>query len=164
MGKSKFIQSVLLIIFCFLLVQPLFAKTNERPNIVVIITDQQFADAMSCAMGNEYLNTPHMDGLAEKGVRFTKAYSPNPLCTPMRTSMITGQFPHTTGVQANGKNKLDAKKYSFMGKILKDGGYETGYFGKWHIAFDEDNRKIHGFWSFTIPLNYKRMLCFLKAI
>ncbi|MBT3376645.1 MAG: sulfatase-like hydrolase/transferase [Lentisphaerae bacterium] len=52
----------------------------KRPNILIVMTDQQFADGMSCVMGRECLHTPHMDALAESGVRFTRAYSPNPLC------------------------------------------------------------------------------------
>ena len=74
---------------------------SAKPNILIVMTDQQFADCMSCVMGKEYLHTPHMDSLAENGVRFTRAYSPNPLCTPMRTSMIMGRYPHQTGVQTN---------------------------------------------------------------
>jgi arylsulfatase A-like enzyme len=58
--------------------QKAYSQAFQKPNIVVIMTDQQFADAMSCVMGNQYLHTPHMDKLAEKGIRFTKAYSPNP--------------------------------------------------------------------------------------
>ena len=60
----------------------------EKPNILLMITDQQFADAMSCVIGKEFIHTPNMDSLAATGVRFSRAYSPNPLCMPMRTSMI----------------------------------------------------------------------------
>ena len=137
------IKSVLILVFCFVQIQTSFAES--KPNIVIIMTDQQFADAMSCVMGDEYLKTPNMDRLAEKGVSFTKAYSPNPLCMPMRTSMITGQFPHQTGVLSNSKKNIDISKNIFLGKIFKDAGYETGYFGKWHIAFSEDQKQVHGF-------------------
>ena len=122
-----------------------FAIEKEQPNIIIIITDQQFADAMSCVMGDKYLSTPNMDKLAEKGVRFTKAYSPNPLCLPMRTSMAIGLFPHQTEVLTNSDKKIKAKDYSFYGKVFKDAGYETGYFGKWHIALKEEQKDIHGF-------------------
>lgn len=109
------------------------------------MTDQQFADAMSCVVGDEYLHTPNMDRLAEKGVRFTKAYAPNPLCLPMRTSMATGLFPHQTQVFTNNDKKIKATEYSFLGQLFKDAGYETGYFGKWHIALKEEQKEIHGF-------------------
>ena len=150
--KTLFI-AILVLSVCHFQILTVQAKSNKaldkfsslKPNIVIIITDQQFADAMSCVMGDKYLYTPNMDKLSEKGVRFTRAYSPNPLCLPMRTSMITGRFPHETGVLNNGDKKMDASKEVFLGKIFKDAGYETGYFGKWHIALDEDKKEIHGF-------------------
>lgn len=139
-------KNLLLVILVFLAFNPnCIAKTQERPNIVVIITDQQFADAMSCVMGDEYLHTPNMDLLANEGVLFSKAYTPNPLCLPMRTSMATGKYPHETGVLANNNKKIENEKYPFLGRIFKDAGYETGYFGKWHIALKEEETAIHGF-------------------
>ena len=117
-----------------------------KPNILMIMTDQQFADAMSCAIGKKYIHTPHMDSLAENGMRFTRAYTPNPLCTPMRTSMFTGKYPHQTGVQTNADKKLNPDgEFVFMGKIFKDSGYETAYFGKWHISLKSNEKEVHGF-------------------
>ena len=85
MVNKYFIKTALIFVFCFFQIQQSFSESKQKPNIVIIMTDQQFADAMSCVMGNDYLSTPNMDLLAEKGVRFTKAYAPNPLCLPMRT-------------------------------------------------------------------------------
>jgi len=121
-------------------------RSSSRPNILLIITDQQFADAMSCVMGPEYLRTPHMDALAGSGMRFTRAYAPNPLCMPMRASMMTGEYPHQTGI-TNNSGRVDPAKHVFMGRLFKDAGYETGYFGKWHAALDEKRKDIHGFAS-----------------
>jgi len=129
------------------------SKQGERPNILIIITDQQFADAMSCAIGNKYINTPAMDSLAAKGMRFTRAYAANPLCCPSRTSMFTGRYPHETGVQ-NNRGSVDVEKYPIMGKVFKEAGYDTFYTGKWHIRFStspnnprlsEKDTEIHGF-------------------
>ena len=120
-------------------------NASRKPNILIIMTDQQFADAMSCVMGTRYLHTPHMDSLAENGMRFTRAYTPNPLCMPMRTSLFTGRYPHQTGVQTNGGPKINPAECDFMGKLFRDAGYETAYFGKWHIAFDSKRRDVHGF-------------------
>ncbi len=145
MVNNNLIKIAILFVFCLVQTFTTVAKPEEKPNIVIIMTDQQFADAMSCVMGNEYLNTPNMDRLAEKGVLFTRAYSPNPLCMPMRTSIVTGRFPHETGVLSNDKKELDVSKNIFMGKVFKDAGYETGYFGKWHISLPEDQKEIHGF-------------------
>ncbi len=124
---------------------PSFSQAIKQPNVLVIMTDQQFADAMSCAMGSQYLHTPHMDKLAESGIRFTRAYSPNPLCKPMRSSMMTGRFPHETGVMTNDNVKIDPSENVFLGKLFKDAGYETAYYGKWHVAFDSKQRDVHGF-------------------
>lgn len=145
MKINIFIKSFLLLGFLITQMQLLNAEPTKKPNIIIIMTDQQFADAMSSVMGNHYINTPHMDKLAEEGMRFTEAYSPNPLCMPMRTSMMTGQFPHQTGVLTNSNEDIDPSKFIFLGKIFKDAGYETGYFGKWHVAFDIKKKEVHGF-------------------
>ena len=124
-----------------------YTDSSQKPNILIIMTDQQFADAMSCAMGRKYIHTPHMDSLAESGVRFTRAYAPNPRCVPMRTSLFTGRYPHQTGVQTN-SSRLDPAGFVFMGKIFKDFGYETAYFGKWHVPVSFKKKEVHGFDTF----------------
>ena len=119
--------------------------TGNRPNILFIITDQQFGDGMSCVLGKKYLHTPNMDSMAEAGMRFTRAYSPNPLCVPMRSSTFTGQFPHQTKVQSNTKGGINLEDRIFLGKAFKEAGYETAYFGKWHIPLKTNKTDIHGF-------------------
>ena len=106
---------------------------KKRPNILLIMCDELFADAMSCRCGKEFLNTPAMDSIAASGMSFTKAYSANPICMPSRTSMMTGHYPHQTYIQTNGgkgNKSLNAKPYC---QIFKEAGYATGYVGKWHI-------------------------------
>jgi arylsulfatase A-like enzyme len=68
------------------------AENVERPNIIYIYTDQQSANMMSCS-GNEWLKTPAMDYIAGNGIRFTRAYTSNPVCSPARISLMTGRFP-----------------------------------------------------------------------
>ena len=63
-----------------------------------------------------------MDSLAAHGVRFTRAYSPNPLCMPMRTSMITGLYPHQTGIQTNDREGFDPDQARLYGKALSGCG------------------------------------------
>jgi arylsulfatase A-like enzyme len=118
---------------------------DKRPNILVIITDQQFADAMSCCIGTDYIHTPNMDSLAANGMRFTRAYCANPLCVPSRTAMFTGHYPHETGIQTNTSEKIDPDKFICMGRIFKESGYDTGFFGKWHMPFRVDKPEEHGF-------------------
>ena len=64
----------------------------DRPNIIYIYTDQLSETMMSCA-GNKYVNTPAMDYIANNGIRFTRAYTTNPVCSPARVSLMTGRFP-----------------------------------------------------------------------
>jgi arylsulfatase A-like enzyme len=142
------------------------ATSHGNPNILLIMTDQMFGDAMSCVIGKQYIHTPHIDSLADSGVRFTRAYSPNPLCVPMRTSMITGLYPHQTDVQTNSdKDKFKADNKLFLGKRFKKAGYETAYFGKWHIPLSPKKKNDHGFDIFVdkgAQLNPKPAAAFLK--
>ncbi len=121
-------------------------KTELKQNIVLIITDQQSSDAMSNRIGSRYLKTPNMDYLASHGVTFTKSYCANPLCIPSRSSMFTGLYPHQVGIQANDNEKIvSSLSFQMMGTIFQKGGYETAYFGKWHLPYDVKDINSHGF-------------------
>jgi choline-sulfatase len=116
-----------------------------QPNILIIMTDQQSADAMSHVIGDRYLNTPNMDYLAQHGISFTKAYCANPLSMPSRTSMLTGRYPHETGIQTNSNRRIDPAEFPCMGTVFARNGYETGYIGKWHIPYNAQDKETHGF-------------------
>lgn len=126
---------------------PFFSDAQTtRPNILIIMTDQQTADAMSIA-GNKDLHTPAMDKLAQNGVRFTKAYCAQPLCTPSRTALMSGKMPFETGFTGNAPEK-DGQwpdDLLMMGKIFQNGGYKTGYVGKWHLPVPTAKKSQHGF-------------------
>lgn len=124
----------------------LFAQQAQRPNILLIITDQQTADAMSVA-GNKDLHTPAMDQLAANGVRFTRAYCAQPLCTPSRSSIFSGKRPFETGFVGNAPEKDGQWPDSLlmMGAIFKKSGYKTGYVGKWHLPLPAEKISQHGF-------------------
>jgi len=126
---------------------PVTAGTTKQPNILFIITDQLFADAMSCRMGSQFLNTPAMDRLAQTGMLFTRAYSANPLCMPSRNSLFTGRFPHETGVTKNDEHRkpLDPDEFVNMGIYFRNAGYDAAYSGKWHICYDPKATETHGF-------------------
>lgn len=130
-----------------MLLLPAVAQVQKPPNLLFIITDQQFADAMSCRMGSKHLRTPAMDDLAARGILFTRAYSSNPLCLPYRTSVFTGLYPHQTGVTENvlPRGGLDQARFVHLGRYFKEAGYDTGYSGKWHMAFDVNDPRGHGF-------------------
>jgi arylsulfatase A-like enzyme len=118
---------------------------THRPNILFIMTDQQFAEAMSGRMGGGVPKTPALDSLAASGMVFTRAYTPNPLCMPARNSIFTGRYPHETGVTRNVEVKMDPAQFTCMGTYFRQAGYETAYFGKWHLCFPQKDINAHGF-------------------
>lgn len=131
---------------------PLFtvaAACAAPPNVLVIMTDQQTADALSFRMGREHIHTPALDRLAARGTYFSRAYAPNPLCVPSRNSMITGRYPHQTGISDNSPafdgTLLDHERFMTIGAHFQRAGYRTGYFGKWHLAYDRERPETHGF-------------------
>jgi arylsulfatase A-like enzyme len=105
---------------------------KQRPNIIYIMTDQQWGKAMSCA-GNSQLKTPNIDRLAAKGVRFTQAYCTAPLSGPSRFSMFTGYNPSAYGMMENNTPMPDSLHQKTLGRILTSEGYKCAYAGKWHV-------------------------------
>ncbi|HET7768019.1 MAG TPA: sulfatase-like hydrolase/transferase, partial [Chloroflexota bacterium] len=105
--------------------------SGERPNILLICTDQHRFDALGC-YGNPHIQTPNIDRLAAEGVRFERCYTPNPVCAPTRASMLTGRYPRAHGLWANGV-PLPAHEQLFT-RALADAGYDCGLVGKLHLA------------------------------
>ncbi len=103
---------------------------QTRPNILIVYSDQLRADAMSCA-GNPCIKTPQMDRIANEGVRFGEAFTSFPLCAPFRASLLTGKYAHSNGMYAN--HYRIPLGQAFLAEILREAGYQTGYFGKWHL-------------------------------
>ncbi|MCX8038113.1 MAG: sulfatase-like hydrolase/transferase [Candidatus Sumerlaeia bacterium] len=120
------------------------ASKSRRPNIVFLFTDQQRYDALSAA-GNPALHTPAMDAIARRGVRFTQSFCATPQCSASRGAILTGRWPHSTGVITNidaiGSKPLDPAIPS-AGKVFSAAGYDTAYFGKWHLG---GSPSAHGF-------------------
>lgn len=105
---------------------------SQPPNVLFILTDQMRADAFG-ASGNAVVRTPTLDGLCERGVNFTRAYTPSPVCVSARASLLTGQLPHRTGCTDNGKPMPPADATSLFG-LLSERGYQTHCVGKTHFA------------------------------
>lgn len=126
------------------------AAAAERPNVLFIMTDQQFAEAMSCRMGRQHIRTPAMDGLAAQGMLFTRAYTSNPLCMPARAALFSGRYPHEVGVTKNAGVKVDAAEFACLGNYFRRAGYETAYFGKWHLCYPPKDADSHGFETLQI--------------
>ncbi|NQT82838.1 sulfatase-like hydrolase/transferase [bacterium] len=105
-------------------------RRRRKPNILIILTDQQTLKAMS-AYGNKWVCTPHMDSIAANGVRFENSYCTSPVCGPSRSSLVTGRMPHETGVIFNGQSIRPGIQN--MGEIFRKAGYKTAWAGKWHL-------------------------------
>ncbi len=142
---------------------PADSLSGTRPNIVFILADDLgWADLP--VYGNKFNEAPRLTQMAEEGIRFTDAYAACPVCSPTRASIMSGQYPARVGitdfitghwrpyeeviVPKNRHQYLPLDIYT-MGEALKDAGYSTGYFGKWHLGgpkhypdkqgFDESN-------------------------
>jgi arylsulfatase A-like enzyme len=105
-------------------------EQTEQPNILLIMTDQQRWDTLGC-YGAPVCRTPHIDGLADRGVRFQSAYTPTSPCSPGRAALFTGLYPHKNGVLVNG-DTLNPSVPN-LADSLAGAGYSLGYAGKWHV-------------------------------
>ena len=118
---------------------------SERPNIILIMADDMGYSDLGC-YGSE-ISTPNIDGLATDGIRFTNFYNAG-RCCPTRASLLTGLYPHQTGI---GHMTRDYKKAAYRGdlnkncvtlaEVLKSAGYHTAIAGKWHLT------KHTGYWD-----------------
>jgi arylsulfatase A-like enzyme len=119
--------------------QLVLAASPSKPNVLLIITDQQHAGMLSVA-GNRYLRTPAMDSLAATGVRFDRAYCGNPVCVPSRFGMLTGVMPSHIGMSDNDTSLKvpEAILAHSMGCVFREAGYETSYGGKLHTPMTLD--------------------------
>lgn len=118
-------------------------KEVIKPNIIYFFTDQQNSKMMSCA-GNEWLKTPAMDYIAQNGIRFTRAYATNPVCSPSRVSLMTGRFPgyfndnNGNPVKENvGSMRIpevsEEVRSATLPAFLEKAGYHLVYGGKEHL-------------------------------
>ena len=103
----------------------------RRPNILWVCTDQQRYDTLGCT-GNPFVNTPHINQLAQSGTLFERAYCQSPICTPSRASFLTGRYPRTTRCRQNGQSIPSDEV--LVTKLLSDAGYSCGLAGKLHLA------------------------------
>ena len=103
----------------------------DRPNVILIMTDQQRWDTLSC-LGYEHMITPHVDRLAERGIAFSHAFVQGAMCGPSRTSIVSAQYVHTHGVERN-EAWLTPEQPNWI-EDLRAGGYRTVNIGKMHTA------------------------------
>ncbi|AEE97189.1 sulfatase-like hydrolase/transferase [Mahella australiensis] len=112
---------------------------NEKPNIVIVFTDQQRWDTVGC-YGNTLDLTPNLDAVAKQGITFKNAFTCQPVCGPARASLQTGRYATATGCFRNHIALPDNEKT--IAHYLRSNGYETAYVGKWHLG---------GTWDKPVP-------------
>jgi arylsulfatase A-like enzyme len=121
----------------------------SRPNVLIILTDDQGYGDLSC-MGATDVQTPHLDRLAQAGVRFTSWYAASPVCSPSRAGLLTGRYPAHAGVRAilGGRRTTPglSPEVPTLSSELHRFGYRTAFYGKWHLGLSPECRpEAHGF-------------------
>jgi len=116
------------------------SKRCEQPNIIFIFSDQQSFDMLGC-YGNKQVKTPNIDKLSSEGVKFNHCISSCPVSTPYRGMLLSGMHPLTNGAIHNDFQMLPGNG-NYFGEVLRDNGYYTGYFGKWHLYGGDRYRPI----------------------
>jgi uncharacterized sulfatase len=151
------------------------AAAPSRPNILLVLMDDMAQRALSC-YGNPYVPTPNIDRLASEGMKFTQAYV-TPQCTPTRATIMTGQYtarnkmwhviprygyPYARVSEPPFRENLSRDAFT-LAKGLKQAGYATGCFGKWHLTANEDgdygSLRSHasGHYGFDATLSQERV-------
>ena len=109
------------------------AQSTPKPrNILFILTDDHRYDAIGFLKGQKFLETPNLDSLARDGVHCKNAFVTTALCSPSRASILTGKYAHQHKIVDN--NTPTPKGIRFFSQDLKEAGYSTGFFGKWHMG------------------------------
>jgi arylsulfatase A-like enzyme len=106
---------------------------KRKPNLILFLPDQQRADTLAC-YGGVKVHAPNLNKLASESVIFERAYVTHPVCTPSRSSLMTGTWPHINGCTRNSV-PLDRRFHVFP-ELMEDKDYRTAYLGKWHLGED----------------------------
>ncbi|MDD7985152.1 sulfatase-like hydrolase/transferase [Lentisphaera marina] len=127
-------KTTLLLLFLF---TRLLSADNKKPNIVFFFTDDQTSSSLGC-YGNEIAQTPNIDKLASQGTRFTNAFVSQSICWASRTTILTGLTGRSFGTPKGARSDAVKELYS---DILRNHGYRTGYYGKWHAKMPKGWKK-----------------------
>jgi uncharacterized sulfatase len=132
----------------FVLAGTTFAAERSRPpNLILVLIDDMGWGDLSC-FGNTAAKTPNIDRLAAEGIRYSQFYVNSPICSPSRTALTTGQYPQRWHITSFLNNRADNERRGMaqwldpqapvLARMLKENGYATGHFGKWHLGGQRD--------------------------
>lgn len=165
------ISSVFLMMIPMLATIAMGSEPERKPNVLLILADDLGWSDTTLFGTTQFYKTPNIERLAARGMTFTRAYSASPLCSPTRASILTGLNPARHGITSpschlptvnltatprtsgppeskatvlTSVSRLDTKYYT-LAEILRDHGYETGHFGKWHLGAEPYSPLQHGF-------------------
>lgn len=132
-----------LFVLAILLIVSISTSFAQKPNIVFILADDfGYGSVNSYGADKNLLRTPHIDGLADAGMRFTRAHTPASICTPTRYGFLTGRYPWRSSLKFGVTNPLgellpDPDRVTFA-DMLKERGYNTAAVGKWHLGYGKE--------------------------
>ena len=109
------------------------APEQDKPNVILLMSDDQGWGDVGFN-GNDQIITPNLDSMAAEGVKFNRFYAVSPLCSPTRGSCLTGRYPFRFGILAAHTGGMRVGEFT-IAEMLKNKGYRTGFFGKWHLGW-----------------------------
>ena len=128
-------------------------KPNDRPNIIFILTDDQRFDALGYA-GNQLISTPEMDALATEGVYFNNAIVTTPICAASRASILTGLYERSHTYDFSAQSIRSEHMAISYPRILKNNGYQTGFYGKYGVRYDSLGKQFDKYESYDRNGNF----------
>jgi arylsulfatase A len=158
MARKKYLPAIVVAILGFAIGIVVFYHRGEpkqpiqRPNILLIVADDLGYGDLGC-YGSKDIRTPHLDGLANRGVRLTDYYANACVCSPTRAALISGRYPQRYGfdwvVRYTERDRGLLPEKTSLPRMLKDAGFRTALYGKWHLGYaDEFSPNAHGFDDF----------------
>ncbi len=115
----------------------LFSRSWPPKNVIFILSDDHRYDFMGFTEKVPWLKTPNLDRMAQEGAYFANAFLTTSLCSPSRASILTGLYSHTHTIIDN--QAPDPGNLTFFPQYLQAAGYQTGFFGKWHMGSHGDD-------------------------
>lgn len=134
----------------FLAMSGLGLAKQDKPNVILILIDDLGWADIGC-YGSKFYETPHIDSLARRGMKFTNAYAGSAICSPTRASIMTGKYPARVGItRASPQKNLPFEEVTIAEALKEEGGYKTCHVGKWHLQGHGEKKVVsypehHGF-------------------
>ena len=155
MRNHKFLFSLLIAFSSFNTLVAQQKETNtDKPNIIFILTDDQRFDAIGYA-GNQYVQSPEMDKLAQSGTYFNSAIVTTPICAASRASIFTGLYERAHNYNFQTGNMREEYMENSYPTVLKNNGYYTGFYGKYGVRYDDLDKQFDEYESYDRNNRYK---------